>query len=30
VTANFENGVLTVELAKTAASTSRKIPVQVK
>lgn len=30
VTASFENGVLTVELAKTATSTSRKIPVHVK
>jgi HSP20 family protein len=30
VTASFDNGVLTVELAKTATSTSRKVPVQVK
>ena len=30
VTASFDNGVLTVELAKTTTSTSRKIPVQVK
>ena len=30
VTASFENGVLTVELTKTATSTVRKVPVQVK
>lgn len=30
VTASFENGVLTIELAKSATSTSRKVPVQVK
>jgi len=30
VTATFDNGVLTVDLAKTAASTSRKVPVQTK
>jgi HSP20 family protein len=30
VTANFDNGVLTVELTKTATSTSRKVPVKVK
>ena len=30
VTASFDNGVLTVELAKIATSTSRKVPVQVK
>jgi HSP20 family protein len=30
VTASFDNGVLTVELAKTATHTSRKVPVQVK
>jgi HSP20 family protein len=30
VTASFANGVLTVELTKTATSTVRKVPVQVK
>jgi HSP20 family molecular chaperone IbpA len=29
VTASFDNGVLTVELTKTATSTSRKVPVKV-